>query len=1265
MRRLVFSLVALSFLVMVSAYLWLTMTKDGLHWAAKLTLSPYSNIINYDDISGTLSGAITIQNLKIHTNGTEITIDNGTFRINLLHLLLGTVFIPSVEVDHLSIIYQPESRPASLDVASSKSNLVLPIVVTINKLSISHLAIHNSNSNIPSFSNIVVTHLLISDHIGFNSFTTDSPYGNFSATGNFPLTHSPTVNIEVNGVFHANWLKKPVKVFIKTSGSYDALKVSGNIESPDKVDLRGTISHLSEKPRWKISLETESLKSNNWYKNSGINFIKTRLASTGTLESYSLSGTGTLNNTDSGTVNFNISAEQANKVWTIDHLQLTNAEKKIKLNLHGSVQTDYIFDKNTSLKLQGNWTNLAWPITSDAPTFFSHAGSVDLNGNISHYLLDLSGDLNAANQIISNINISGAGNQEHIDVTTLKCLYIGGSWDGSGMFDWQDGWTWNTTVSVNNVDASHFVNKLKTKLSSKLHHSGSYIDHRLKLDINIRNLSGSILKHNIKGYGNVHYSDNKLVLNNINLSESNNRMSGNFQFDLANTSSFPLSKAEWNFKGNDLSHLYPGLKGSMSATGKYHGQIENPILSATLKAKNISYADYSAKNIEADINLNKNNKNSHFTATAKNLSFSDNLLSSVTAKFSGEYENHNFNINLLNDNKQSINIGGRASLAENWWNAHVTNIAIENSILGTWTLADKTEARFSKAGFTVSRTCLKGVGTKDIICFKSDAVSYDTVSAYIDIKSLKLNRFKYMFPDTINNVSGLMNGNIDFQLKNNRITKLNLSLNSPAGNIDAISGVNEKQTISYENLAINAVNTQNNFVFNTSVNITDAGNIYSKIVLPNANQQGHSWKNQTISGTLDIQLDSLKDVSIILPFIENASGTWTSHFEVAGTLTNPLLKGESIIQVSSVSLPGAGIELKNLNLTTKTAENRSLILSGTASSGEGKISVTGTLNDYRPGYLSGNFTINGDHFRAANLPETAVIVSPSLVFTMSEKMANLEGSITIDQADIKILSQITSLTPSPDVVIVTEKPQEQFIPKLDFKGNVRVNLGDKVWLRGYGFEGRLQGSIIVHEAPGELTKATGDINIIDGHYGAYGQNLQIDSGKLSFTGSAIDNPAVNIRAIRKTSNDVIAGIQVTGQAQSPVIKLFSEPPMDDADVLAYIILGYPLKQASEQDGALLTRAAGSIGLIGGEKLVKRFAQRFGIDEVKVQSSNTTQEASLVLGKYLSPQLYLRYAIGFGQAVSTLQLQYQLTEHWVLRTESGESQAADILFTIEK
>ena len=95
------------------------------------------------------------------------------------------------------------------------------------------------------------------------------------------------------------------------------------------------------------------------------------------------------------------------------------------------------------------------------------------------------------------------------------------------------------------------------------------------------------------------------------------------------------------------------------------------------------------------------------------------------------------------------------------------------------------------------------------------------------------------------------------------------------------------------------------------------------------------------------------------------------------------------------------------------------------------------------------------------------------------------------------------------------------------------------------------------------------------------------------------------------------------------------------------------------------QAALALGLAGGDTLARTLGDRFGVDEVRVESNDTGDEASLVIGSYLSPKLYVSYGVGLMDTLNSINLRYQLSNRWQLDVESGEFTGADVLYTIER
>lgn len=144
-----------------------------------------------------------------------------------------------------------------------------------------------------------------------------------------------------------------------------------------------------------------------------------------------------------------------------------------------------------------------------------------------------------------------------------------------------------------------------------------------------------------------------------------------------------------------------------------------------------------------------------------------------------------------------------------------------------------------------------------------------------------------------------------------------------------------------------------------------------------------------------------------------------------------------------------------------------------------------------------------------------------------------------------------------------------------------------------------------------------------------------------------------------------AGIKVKGRLQQPQLELFSNPAMGQTDMLSYLLLGRPVESASGEEGEMMASAALALGLAGGDRLARSIGDQFGLDEMRIESSDSGDEASLVVGRYLSPRLYVSYGVGLVESLNSLKLRYQISDRWQAEAVSGENQGADFLYSIER
>jgi translocation and assembly module TamB len=230
--------------------------------------------------------------------------------------------------------------------------------------------------------------------------------------------------------------------------------------------------------------------------------------------------------------------------------------------------------------------------------------------------------------------------------------------------------------------------------------------------------------------------------------------------------------------------------------------------------------------------------------------------------------------------------------------------------------------------------------------------------------------------------------------------------------------------------------------------------------------------------------------------------------------------------------------------------------------------------------------------------------------------------------------------------------------------DLRLDLGQDFLIRGRGLDAKLVGSVRLIGAGDAPLQAKGEISVARGTYEAYGQRLEIDKGILYFSGP-VDNPGLEIRALRKNL-EVEAGVEVTGTARDPRVRLVSNPDVPDAEKLSWLVIGRRVETAGTSDAEKLQGAAMALAAgLGTAPLQQQLARAVGLDEIRIAPSSGAGEQSgmVAVGKRISDRIYVTYEQSLTAATNIFRVSYQLTRNWSVRTESGTTDAVDIFYTL--
>lgn len=427
----------------------------------------------------------------------------------------------------------------------------------------------------------------------------------------------------------------------------------------------------------------------------------------------------------------------------------------------------------------------------------------------------------------------------------------------------------------------------------------------------------------------------------------------------------------------------------------------------------------------------------------------------------------------------------------------------------------------------------------------------------------------------------------------------------------------------------------------------------------------------------------------------------------------PSLKGTLQITSNSgnIKLRNATIELGHLNGYAEATGNRVhyTVQSRKKSSylrlnGDAYINQFFNLTNDDDATTLSQTTLEGQQFEVINSPTLQLTASPHLTVNLYPHSLKIQGVIVVPTAlispyDLHNTTQLTS-----DAIFVEDKLPSTAVTKqiprshkkkksFEIYTNIKLELGSNVKFDFRGLEGRLEGGLQLIQRPNQPMLANGQLTMLNSTYTQYGETLTVSRGILNFVNSPLNNPQVDIIAERNfedlnsitgglgAQTTLKVGVKIYGRLHHPKTHLFSEPGgRSQSDILSMLVLGQSNVDLNNDDNktALLLRAATAFNFgknhTGIGSLANDLRHKLGLAELGVKSDTKINDnddlvlknTSIVLGKYLSPKLYIRYSRGLQEPLNTLNLIYSLSHHFKLQTQSNEEgNGMDMLYTFEK
>ncbi|PSJ79832.1 translocation/assembly module TamB domain-containing protein [Neisseria iguanae] len=425
--------------------------------------------------------------------------------------------------------------------------------------------------------------------------------------------------------------------------------------------------------------------------------------------------------------------------------------------------------------------------------------------------------------------------------------------------------------------------------------------------------------------------------------------------------------------------------------------------------------------------------------------------------------------------------------------------------------------------------------------------------------------------------------------------------------------------------------------------------------------QGNSFDTSPLSGRINLNVADLEVFRNFIPVGQTIKGRLISSVNLGGSVGNPLFNGTLNGNNLYYRNQAQGLILDNGVLRSRL-QGRHWVIDSLKFHRGGTVELKGRveLEDMNPDV---DVDIMFNKYRTLSRPNRRLALSGNAkVLYNVQRGVSLVGALKADFGQFGF--QDSSMPNLDDDVVVSGDPPKEQAATTPIFMDLDLDLNDSVHFVGEGLNVTLGGTLKLTSRPGETIQGIGAVKVIQGRYKAYGQDLDITKGTISFVGP-LDNPNLNIRAERRLS-PVGAGVEVLGNLSNPRITLVANQAMSEKDKLSWLILNRA-SSGSDSDEAVLAAAAGAF-LAGQLNDRLGLVDDFGMTSRRSRNAQTGElnpaEQVLTVGKQLSQQLYLGYEYGLTSANQSVKLVYQLTRAiQAIARVGSKSSGGELKYTI--
>lgn len=1250
--RVAVALLAVLLVLPVVAGYWLLHTDQGLQFVlARLHQVPGVRIVA-QGARGTLAGPLDVERIlvdhaAVRVEARDLRLDLRTASLLAGRLDLGTARIGQVEIALKPREAQPPTEPHFLPrflTIDARGFALGTIGLTLAGGQRLRVAALRGNLHLTRW-RLDATSLVLEDSAGRIA-------GDVMLRATMPLT--------VHSALDGRWRLPDERDyrFVATSrGRLDRLELGLSLTHPARLAFTGVGLDLTEDARVTGTLRATDFDGSPWIAAGRLPRLSGSVAFDARQDAVGLDGTLTSPALPGGPLRVQGAGRWQNRRLEVESLRASLPDSGLEATTEGTVTLDA---DTPHLALAGEWTALRWPLDGVA-TVESPRGTYAIRGSLP-YAFETSAVVRGPELPQADFTASGSVGRDRLELERLNAFVLRGRVEATGQLSWTGTQSWQAQVSARQVD----VAGIRPDLTGRVNVDGSIDGQGYTLDspwtLRLRSLSGTLLGRSLSGSGEIVHRAGNYDLRRIRVANEGSYLNVDGRFG-------PRIDLGWQADIRSLALIHPDLDGAVVSSGRVQGTRSQPRITGDAAFRRLKSGDVTVESARLDVDLDLADAiESRIDLQASDVEAAGLTMDAARIEARGRIAEHLVDLHVtvpgnekrrLTGFKGSLDAAGSLDLEQRRWRGRLTDASISFPD-GSSTLmqpvdleAGRDAVVFTPLCFAAgdARLCAEGEWHREPMAWRILYSAQDW-----PLRRLLTSLFGRREFDGRLQASGWA----ERRPGEAWIGATTVLLDDPTVDIPRNQFRTERFELGRGELTVLADAAAVRLT--TELRIGAGTSVKGHATVTRG--PGVELKEQSLEGAVRLESADLSGIALVVPEIDRSEGRMLGSLNLGGRLGDPRFDGTFELRDARLAMYRTNLSLTDITLDGRFVGDE-LEFSGSATTRTGPLAVRGHFT-WPEGVMTGSMQLEGDRLLVADNPDFRILASPDLTLTAGADGFLFTGEVLLPQARISPRDLTTTVTTSPDERVIgaeTEATGPSTLQRV--RSRVRMALGDDVRVDSLGLRARLGGEVTVTTAPGDVPRGNGAIHVIEGEYRAFGQMVRITRGVLSYNNSPLTDPTIDLVAQREiVAEDIVITVNVRGQLDNPFVTLSSEPAMSSNEALSYLITGRSINTLQSNEAATVDMAAQSLAMSGGGLLLGTLGTRMGLDEVAVERTGE-DDTSVVLGKALSPRLYVSYGISIAEAINTIKLRYTLNSRWSIKAEAGLEQSADVEYRIER